>query len=366
MLRLLVFPILLALSAVSVSSQSPGTGSTDPGVLPKLRQLHLSEITGALPVDYVAASQDRAVAYQKSLAPAYAWFEHELNLHVPMVLYVLDQEAYAKVGEVSWPMPYSDHRRVPSVVVFPAHIEDLIGKQQDTNAPGEDITYHEAGHNFAYAAKIWSANQWVNELIANMFASAYVEAKRPDLEQLRKANESAATEKPRYTSLRDLDYVYVGVGFQNYVWFQMQMAKLADFLVAGQDFSTVVMRLRAEFPSEGQKQETLDRIAVHLERVRPGATEFLKPLMGPSALAILKSSSCPASGGDKNAQPIPVAVRNDSGSALEVVDPDDGKITIATQTWKTFYLRPGTFLKLPDGTCIVQGNEPALAVIGAQ
>jgi hypothetical protein len=106
--------------------------------------------------------------------------------------------------------------------VFPMHIEDLVGEEPNAKTPGEYITYHEAGHDFAYALKIRSGNSWVNELVVNMFMAAYIDAKRPDLKWALEGPEAHGMKQaPRYTSLRDLDYVYApGVGPQNYVWFQ--------------------------------------------------------------------------------------------------------------------------------------------------
>jgi hypothetical protein len=49
----------------------------------------------------------------------------------------------------------------------------------------------------------------VNELIANMFMAAYIDAKRPDLKWALKGPEAhGMNQLPRYTSLRDLDYLY--------------------------------------------------------------------------------------------------------------------------------------------------------------
>lgn len=132
----------------------------------------------------------------------------------------------------------------------------------------------------------------MNELVANMFMAAYIDAKRPDLKWALEGPEAHGMKQaPRYTSLRDLDYVYApGVGAQNYVWFQHHIERLAEFLVAGQKFPAVIAKLQAEFPSAAPKQQTLDEIVAHLDHVRSGTREFLKPPYGPTTLALVRPS----------------------------------------------------------------------------
>jgi hypothetical protein len=157
------------LGVLSMSAQAPKAVPPAIVIGESLRNLHLPEPPGAVPIDYVPAAKDRATEYQQSLEPAYAWYEEQLGVHVPIVLYVLDRESYVKVKGSPWPMPYSLPRVadiakgqanpnfMPAAVVFPMHIEDLVGEEPNAKTPGEYITYHEAGHDFAYALKIFGA-----------------------------------------------------------------------------------------------------------------------------------------------------------------------------------------------------------------
>jgi hypothetical protein len=78
---------------------------------------------------------------------------------------------------------------------------------------------------------------------------------------------------------------------------------VAEFLVAGQNFPALIKKLQAEFPTDAQKQETLDQIVVHLDHIRPGTGEFLKPLYGPTTLALISPTPCTIKPADTKAQP---------------------------------------------------------------
>ena len=269
-------------------------------------------------------------------------------MQVPIVLYVLDRESYVKV-KGTWPLPFSTCYSKLCTVVFPTHIEDLLGEEPNAKTPGEYIAYHEAGHDFTYELKIRSGNRWVNELVANLFMAAYIDAKRPDLKWALEGPEAHGMKQPpRYTSLRDLDYVYAqGVGPQNYAWFQHQIERLAEFMVAGQSLPAVMKKLQAEFPLDAQKQETLDQIVGRLDHVRPGTREFLNPLYGHTTLALVSPSPCSPRAADTNGQASVIAVRNDSGHPLEIVGPDGMNETLAPAAWDDFSVRAGDSLKLP-------------------
>jgi hypothetical protein len=334
--------------------------------LTKLRRLQLPELPGSVPVMYVPSAKDRAQQYQGSLQAADVWFEEQLGVRVPIVLAVLDQKTYVKAAGPEWPMPYSDTDFTPGLIVFPSRIEDLIGPDPKSKTPGEHIAYHEAGHIFAHSLKIQSGNAFVNELVAQIFMTAYIKENRPDLKWLLPdPAPSGFKDAPRYSSLADLDYIYMGVGFQNYVWFQYQLQRVAHFLVIGQKFPIVIQKLRHEFPSDTQKQETIQQIVAHLDKVRPGVGEILGPLAEPTTLPSLRPSACSKQALQATTKSV-IAIRNDSDRPLALAPPEGATRTIAAGAWDTFELISGQSLKLPDGTCLLAGDAPSLAVIDKQ
>jgi hypothetical protein len=350
---------LYALTLTVMSAQDPDSP------LVKLRKLHLPESPGSVPVIYVPSAEQRALQYQKELQSAHAWFEERLGIRVPMVLSVLDQATYSVPGSGHWPMPHSNNASVPGLIVMPSRVEEISGQEPKARTPGEYITYHEAGHIFAAPLKMWSGNAFVNELVANVFAAAYIHEKRPDLSWvLEGPPRERFAAAPRYTSLADLDYIYDGVGDQNYVWFQHHLLKIAGFLTTGQKFSTVIEGLQREFPAATRKQETLEEIIVHLDRLRPGVREMLGMLAGPTTLPPLRPSACTESAAD--GPPLYIAVRNDTARPLAIAMPEGGSVTVAARSWRRVRIKAGASLNLPDGSCLTAGDKPALAIVEEQ
>lgn len=354
---------LLFLTAPAGKAQGTDEEMTNEAItLRILRSFPLQELAGPVPTWYVPSAQQRAREYQQSLQPALGWFEEELHLKLPMDLAVLDQNSYEKINNVPWPLPYA----LPNFnyLVFPSHIEELLGPEPKARAPGEYITYHESGHVFAYRLGIDSGNAFVGELVANIFMAGYIHAKRPDLTWVLEGPNPS--DHPRYTTLADLDYVYYpGVGPANYAWYQWHLQRMAGYLTTGQKFSSVVDKVKAQFPADKKKQETLSQIVAHLDQIRPGIRDFMGTLAGPSTLARVAPSACPksANGSAATKEGI-VAVRNDQDQPLLLRTPDGHTETLAAGAWESFSLKAGEFIQLANGTCLLAGDEPALAIVG--
>ncbi len=363
-MRLPILSLLPFFLVVSISAQTP---SATPTIGDELRLLkNLEHSAGAVPTAYIPAAKDRALAYQLSLESGLPWFEHQLGLHVPMTFYVLDQTVYGSVKDGPfWPVPYSDQASAPDVIVFPTRIEEIAGNQPQETLAGEYILFHEAGHNYASALHIGSGNAWVNELIANLFMAEYINARRPDLKwTLDGPAAHHVKEQPHYTSLRDLDYVYyAGVGPQNYAWYQYEIEQLSGYLVAGQSLPNLVKTLQKEFPLASARQESLEQIIVHLDRIRAGSENFLTPLYSPSILTRILPSACPVEPAKPTDQVSVIGVRNDLAKSLSIVTPDGKAETLAPSTWDTFMIKRGEVLKVGNDRCLIGVPDSSLAII---
>jgi len=284
-----------ALGCIAAFTLAPAIAQQNETELGELRAMKLKERSGPVPVIYSPSAEERALKYRDSLQAAHAWFEQQLGTRVPLTLAVLDKETWtARKKPAPWAMPGS--RPAEHLVIFPSRIEDYLHQEASVALPGEYVTFHEAGHVFAMRGlNIRSGNRWVNEMIANMFMAAYIQRKRPDLTEnmQRRAHQT----KMRYTSLADLDYIYGDVGLQNYLWFQEELTRVAEFLVADQKLADVAAKLQQAFPASKQKQETLARIIEHLETIRPGIRRILGELDGPATLPAIQPTSCTAASG---------------------------------------------------------------------
>ena len=341
--------------------------------LKKLRQLELPFQNGRVSVHYIAAAKERALLMQKSLDAANSWFEQKLHTKAPMTLAVLDAAAYAKIGYGIYPAPFNflevstgqglvgiaDHGQgQPPAGADRAHASGGI-------LQGEHQLFHEAGHDFAATLEIRSGNNFVNELIANLFTAAYIAAERPDLNWFLEDRRSTRnTKPPRYSSFADLDYLYSDVGLNNYFWFQWHLERLADFLVRDQDFASVMEKVRAAFPESEPTQATVEEIGRRLEVIRPGFLKVAGPLTGPSSIS--RTSPVPCEEPTAGKTPSKVIIQNDTEDLLVATFSDGGPQTIQPHRWRIYNLGQGGSLRLSNGMCVFASGEPSLAVIAKQ
>jgi hypothetical protein len=365
-MRSLVAGLVIALSAAAQPA--------DDSRLKKLRELGLPEAPGSMPVIYVASAKDRALRFQKSLEAAQSWYEKQLKVRVPIVLAVLDPETQGKISDRTL-MPHNFFWGMPGaaqgLVVTPATATGPPSAVHPEFLQHEPAAFHEVGHIIAYQLNIWSGNQFVNEIVAQTFAEAYMKAERPDLnwvlDNLRDGRTTQALQTAaRYTSLADLDYLYTAMGEPNYVWFQQAgLGRLAYFLVTDQSFPAVIEKLQKAFPATEAKQETIEVISRHLEGVRPGFLKEAGSLAGPTTIPSISPWACPelTKGGGRSY----LVVRNNTADSLTLTNLDGpNSLSIAAHSWRTFNVRVGALLKLRDGTCLVARDEPSLAVIDRQ
>jgi len=334
--------------------------SKDP--LLALRTLQLAEKPGAVPMVYPPSIEQRAIAYQKSLQAAYAWYLEQLKTHAPMkVLAVLDKEAWQKL-QPGRPYPFTPYCLWAGAVIINADLDKLPGLCPGP-LPGEFILFHETGHIFAHELKI-ADSSFISEFVANIFSAAYILAERPDLKSVL---DGPPPEKwptpPRYTSLADLAYLYSSVGQANYVWFQNELERLAGLFMEGQSLPKIIRELQSAFPvgsemSSGTSSRSIsmEDVYARFERIRPGFRKMLGPLGAATTIRRIVPSTCPA-GTNKIGV---LVVQNDVDDSLTVASFDGGPATmIPGHAWTKI----SSTVKLPNGSCLIPGDEPGLATL---
>ena len=140
---------------------------------------------------------------------------------------------------------------------------------------------------------------------------------------------------------------------------------MADFLVNGQDFPSVVEKLEKAFPAAETKRMTMEEIGARLDGIRPGFLEIAGPLLGPTSIPRIGPSACSAR--PKAGKLSYVMVDNDTANPLEVSIPDipeRWKDVIPAHASRYYGVDVGASLKPSDGTCLVARDELTLAVIG--
>jgi hypothetical protein len=168
----------------------------------------------------------------------------------------------------------------------------------------------------------------------------------------------------RYSSLADLDFLYLDVGAANYGWFQFRLNDLAKSVLGEQDFATVIDKLKTSFPAAAAQPVHVDEILARLEKIRPGVTGVFTDLAGPSILPRVAPSACtqPQGAGTDSI----LVVRNDTSAAFVAGTESGQTLRVAAGTVRKVYGKVGQRLALAGGRCLKFGTDPALAVISAQ
>jgi hypothetical protein len=281
-------------------------------------------------------------------------------MSVPVTLAVLDRQDWARASTVPYPMPNSK----PGLITVPFRIEDFPGfaeMQADADILAEIISFHEMGHLFAHKAGIRSTHSWVNELVANVFAQAYILAHQPELESYRSAPIPAAM-SPRYTSLADLDYLNSDMSFSNYAWFQFQLNRLGAFLAQQQDLRTAVRHLQAAFQATEDVHLTSREVLQHMESIVGGFADQLGLLSQPTTIRRVNESICHSG---PLAEGAPSLLIVDNQTPGEVTVSRAGREPNAVGAWQSRRVKvvAGEQLRLSTGGCVLATDEPTVAVI---
>lgn len=241
----------------------------------------------------VAARCERAYHYLKGI------LEFTPKLHL-LVLSPQDWETYADVQ--LYGMPHTAQSEALVVGAQTAGFFQNIGRMLDdvltpeqraemeafygtvdgqiNIAPFADLlVVHELGHLFHEQVPFAFPRLWLMELFANLCLHAYVAeaepAQLPVLTILPERMMSVPIEGVRHRSLDDFERLYVGVGPENYGWYQLRLTAAARDIYdeAGDD---ALRRLYRTFATQ-QGKLTDQRLAELLEeRVHPVAARVMR------------------------------------------------------------------------------------------
>jgi hypothetical protein len=270
-----------------------------------------------------------------------------------VTLAVLNKADWDRVGRLSpYPMPQASTPHDGVVVVLPDSFKSFPGEDalSDSNEKLDFISFHEAGHLFQDALNLYSPDKFLQEFYASALASSYALARRPEL-----LNVATKTDivNPRYTSLEDMDLIYVDMGYANYGWMQTQISRYAVYFVKGQDIAVLVDKLKQSF-TDGQillTSEVIDK----LETIRPGFRVYLGTLANPTTLPLISLSDCVTSP-SKGADGATIGILNSSGHAVNVIE--DGAQYPLRVGYSTVGSRIDNQFRLPSGKCVTYPATP--------
>jgi hypothetical protein len=219
------------------------------------RRSALQNLEGySFPVLFSTGAEGRADQISARLERAHGYLREVLRFDPQLRLLVLTREDWA--DHASFPlygMPHSDGGRI-FIGTEPAdfwrgavgmldgaltrdqraEIESVYGTADgriDMNAFADLIAVHELGHLFHEQVPFAFPRLWLMELFANFCVHAYVAEREPDRVPLWTTLPDRITALPankvRYRSLDDFERLYVGVGPENYCWYQFGLVVAA-------------------------------------------------------------------------------------------------------------------------------------------
>ncbi len=204
---------------------------------------------------------------------ALVWYRARMGWAGYPRLAVLDRGDFARATDLPYPTPHAE--TATGFIILADRVESHPGFELwDLDPAALNLAWalHEIGHVLARDLGIGSANAWIGELIANVVMAAYVRAERPALGGFQRGLPPRFAAPPRYARLAEFDQVYFAMGQANYLWFQFEIARLADFIVAGAEPAVILAGFQREFPLATRRRETVSETFARLERIRPGIT----------------------------------------------------------------------------------------------
>jgi hypothetical protein len=230
---------------------------------------------------------------------------------------------------------------------------------------GEHILFHEYGHVLAGNLGIGSRNAVINELIANIFRTAYILAERPELHALLESRRASQT-APRYAALIDYDYLSGSMDSASVGWMQSQTTSMAFALTQNERLSDLVPKLQKEFPESSARLGLAEALIARLNRISLGMASSFAAVYGPSTITPAKPVACDSATQpkDRSGQLI---IANTTANPV-TMNPINGTNRTITLTFpanavRSLMRQAGLVLKVSDGFCYVLREEPTVVTI---
>ena len=271
--------LLIIFFTVLIIPAGPGQNLKPPE---KILELGLSSLNGEVPVYFSEGYKKRAAYFQKLVVCASCFFKSPeiLGVDVDLHVTVLDSADWARYTK----LPYGIAHIIPEppTIILAGSADNVIvrnirsKKDQVSGVTLEllgelDISYdeaaatfvdligfHELGHIYAhqYGCDTWPDQKWLSEFVATYLAYAYMKEKQPKLAKLWKAinNQNAFSTKAKHTTLADFETLYLGVGTDNYGWYQAKFYQKVEEIYAESGISFVheLKKLLAENPETSE------------------------------------------------------------------------------------------------------------------
>ncbi|MCC5984041.1 MAG: hypothetical protein JJU42_06725 [Rhodobacteraceae bacterium] len=355
----------------------------------------LVRVPGNPPMLHSQGAGAEAGVYHRMLQDGVAWFRAVLGHDSEILLAVLDAADYP------WPVPYPTPfaEWASGLIVMPRHLDSHPGFDRwglEAVPLNAALALHEAGHIIAEQTGRRPALRWLDELVANAFMAAFLQARHPELAAILAGVPPAFDDAGRLRRLLEFEALYFDMGQENYAWFQFHIARLAGYAVARVPLPELLDGIAAAFATHPQTEPDWTDIPgqiARLESVIPGIGEQIGALAD-VALPEVTPGPCPDSlvppaGAElailENRDPaavlryhrhgiVALALMIDAlGQPGRALDPTEAEIraAVADGTHAPEVLAPGAaavirwgdLLYLEDGRCLVASDAPSARLV---
>ena len=263
--------IILLVVCISCTSSAQST-------LEKVKALDLNTINDNITTYYSTGYENQAEATLNLISKSVGFFEEHFEVSQSFSITVIDSVNWGKITSIPYGLPFVSGP--PYIVCIPANSENVLSNiiartiggyelQDKYGMTNNEITdlfvsligFHELGHIYAHSYGATFPNKWTFEFAATYFAYFYLDRNFPKERDIwiEVSNIIIKEIQPHYTSLKDFEMKYSGVGIENYTWYQvaflLQVEKL--FNKQGKDFLT---RLRNHAWSSASTTEYIDEM----------------------------------------------------------------------------------------------------------
>ncbi|UCH14965.1 MAG: hypothetical protein JSV22_03115 [Bacteroidales bacterium] len=233
----------------------------------KIIKLGLSRLDGEVPVYYSEEYKTRAAYIQNLVVSASCFFKTPeiLGVDADLHLAVLDSSDWTRYTKLPYGIAHiiaepptiivaasADNVIVRNILAKEDKVSEITLKLLDeleisyneaATTFADLISFHELGHILAnkYGCDTWPEQRWLSEFVATYLAYAYMKEKQPKLSRLWKAmmDQNACNSEVKHTTLADFETLYLGVGTDNYGWFQAKFYQKVEEIYSESGISFV-------------------------------------------------------------------------------------------------------------------------------
>ncbi len=266
--------------------------------LEKVRTLPLDSASHGIIVHFPEGGEERARELGPMLGEALEFFSDSLKVDLDFRLALLREEHWKEITNYPYAIPHVSSENSRAIAFLPLDQDGVVYdmmisfKDRISSDLSEEVTetgfsyegfsnkmvdligFHEIGHPYANVYGIGQPARWFNEFVANYFLYAFLRTNYPKDAQIWDLSTKIILDdyEPNYRTLEDFEEHYVGVGADNYGWYQANFESKANDLYEERGFS-FIRELKENFP-EGEGKLPNEVILARLEKMERGFKEW--------------------------------------------------------------------------------------------